>query len=90
MPAVTALPLYAIVTQPYNAPFLRLPPSESPGTFFAKEKNDLLAARTQMLEIMSRYGAWRGFRAVEAMAFPHYDARPRFACFPQVRLEPTP
>ena len=74
---------FSVVTQPYNAPFLRLPPSETPETFFAKEKNDLLSARTQMLENMSRYGAWRGFRVIEAMAFPHYDARPRFASFPQ-------
>ena len=74
---------FSVVTQPYNAPFLRLPPSETPETFFAKEKNDLLSARTQMLENMSRYGAWRGFRVVEAMAFPHYDARPRVASFPQ-------
>ena len=36
-----------------------------------------------MLENMARYGAWQGYRAVEAMAFPHYDARPRFASFPQ-------
>ena len=74
---------FSIVTQPYNAPFLRLPPSETPETFFAKEKNDLLSARTKMLENMSRYNAWQGYRAVEAMAFPHYDARPRFASFPQ-------
>ena len=74
---------FSIVTQQYNAPFMRLPPSETPETFFAKEKNDLLSARTKMLENMSRYGAWRGFRAVEAMAFPHYDARPRVASFPQ-------
>ena len=69
---------------------MRLPPSEKPETFFAAEKNDLLSARTRMLENMRRYDAWRGYRVVEAMAFPHYDARPRFACFPQVRLEPTP
>merc|ERR1740122_825571 len=74
---------FSVVTQPYNAPFLRLPPSETPETFFAKEKNDLLSARTKMLENMARYGAWRGYRVVEAMAFPHYDARPRFASFPQ-------
>lgn len=73
----------SVVTQPYNAPFLRLPPPETPETFFTKEKNDLLMARTKMLENMSRYGAWRGYRVVEAMAFPHYDARPRFASFPQ-------
>ena len=72
-----------MVTQPYNAPFLRLPPSETPESFFAQEKNDLLSARTRMLENMSRYGAWRGFRVVEATAFPHYDARPRAASFPQ-------
>ena len=74
---------FSIVTQSYNAPFLRLPPFETPKTFFAKEKNDLLSARTKMLENMSRHGAWYGYRVVEAMAFPHYDARPRFASFPQ-------
>jgi hypothetical protein len=74
---------FSIVTQQYNAPFMRLPPSESPETFFAKEKNDLLSARTKMLENMSKHDAWRGFRAVEALAFPHYDARPRVASFPQ-------
>ena len=60
-----------MVTQPYNAPFVRLPPSVTAETFFAKEKNDLLSARMRMLEHMARYGAWRGFRVVEAMAFPH-------------------
>ena len=74
---------FSIVTQPYNAPFLRLPPMEKPESFFAEEKNDLLLARTKMLENMSRYDAWRGYRVVEALAFPHYDARPRFASFPQ-------
>ncbi len=74
---------FSVVTQPYNAPFMRLPPLETPETFFAKEKNDLLSARTKMLENMSRHGAWNGYRAVEAMAFPHYDARPRRASFPQ-------
>jgi len=74
---------FSIVTQPYNAPFLRLPPLETPETFFAKEKNDLFSARTKMLENMSRHGGWRGYRAVEATAFPHYDARPRVASFPQ-------
>ena len=74
---------FSVVTQSYNAPFLRLPPSETPETFFAKEKNDLLSARTKMLGLMSRYGAWRGYGAVDAMAFPHYDARPRAASFPQ-------
>ena len=74
---------FSIVTQSYNAPFLRLPPFESPETFFAKEKNDLLSARTKMLDNMSRHGGWRGYRAVEALAFPHYDARPRAASFPQ-------
>ena len=74
---------FSIVTQQYNAPFLRLPPAETPETFFAKEKNDLLSARTKMLENMSRYGAWRGYHVVEASAFPHYDARPLFASFPQ-------
>ena len=74
---------FSIVTQPYNAPFLRLPPCESPETFFAEKKNDLLLARTKMLENMSRYDAWRGYHVVGAMAFPHYDARPRFASFPQ-------
>ena len=74
---------FSIVTQPYNAPFLRLPPSETHETFFTKEKNDLVLARTKMLESMSRYDAWRGYCVVEALAFPHYDARPRFASFPQ-------
>eukprot|EP00505_MAST-04D_sp_SCG-Rhode-Island_P003364 Stramenopile-MAST_4_protein_3364 len=74
---------FSIVTQSYNAPFLRLPPFETPETFFAKEKNDLFSARRTMLENMSRHGAWCGYRVVEAMAFPHYDARPRFASFPQ-------
>jgi hypothetical protein len=76
---------FSIVTQPYNAPFMRLPPLETPETFFVtpQEKNDLLSARTKMLENMSKHDAWRGFRAVEALAFPHYDARPRVASFPQ-------
>ena len=74
---------FSVVTQPYNAPFLRLPPSETPETFFAAEKNDLWAARTKMLEKMNKYGAWRGYNVVEALAFPHYDSRPRFASFPQ-------
>ena len=74
---------FSIVTQSYNAPFLRLPPLETPETFFAKEKNDLLSARTKMLENMSRHGGWYGYRVVKAMAFPHYDARPTFASFPQ-------
>jgi hypothetical protein len=74
---------FSVVTQPYNAPFLRLPPSETPETFFAKEKNDLLSARTKMLEHMARYDAWRGYNVVAATAFPHYDARPRAASFPQ-------
>jgi len=74
---------FSVVTQPYNAPFLRLPPSETPETFFAGEKNDLSAARGKMLEKMREYGAWRGYRVVEALAFPHYDSRPRFSSFPQ-------
>ena len=74
---------FSIVTQPYNAPFMRLPPFVAPETFFVQEKNDLLSARTKMLENMSQHGAWYGYRVVEAMAFPHYDARPRFASFPQ-------
>jgi len=74
---------FSVVTQPYNAPFLRLPPSESPETFFAVEKNNLFAARTRMLQKMDRYNAWRGYNVVEALAFPHYDSRPRFASFPQ-------
>ena len=74
---------FSIVTQPYNAPFLKLPPSEKPETFFALEKNDLVTARTKMLEKMKEYGAWRGYHVVEALAFPHYDSRPRFASFPQ-------
>jgi hypothetical protein len=74
---------FSIVTQPYNAPFLKLPPSESPDTFFAQEKNNLSTARTRMLEKMNEYGAWRGYNVVEALSFPHYDSRPRFASFPQ-------
>ena len=74
---------FSVVTQPYNAPFVRLPPSETPDTFFASTKNDLFTARTKMLEKMRRYGAWRGYRVVEALAFPHYDSRPRFSSFPQ-------
>ena len=74
---------FSIVTQPYNAPFLRLPPSEASEAFFVAEKNDLVSARTKMLEHMARFGAWRGFGAVAALAFPHYDARPRAASFPQ-------
>ena len=75
----------SVCTQPYNAPFVRLPPPETPETFYVRddEKNDLVAARTRMLELMARYGAWRGYRVVEASAFPHYDARPREASFPQ-------
>lgn len=73
---------FAVVTQPYNAPYLRLPPSETPESFFAQEKNDLLKARTQMLKKMDEYGAWRGYNVVEALAFPHYDSRPRYASFP--------
>ena len=56
---------FSIVTQSYNAPFLRLPPLENPETFFAKEKNDLLSARTKMLENMSRHGGWYGYRVVK-------------------------
>jgi hypothetical protein len=74
---------FSVVTQPYNAPYLRLPPSETFETFFASEKNDLAAARTKMLEKMRQYSAWRGYHVVEALAFPHYDARPRLASFPQ-------
>jgi len=74
---------FSIVTQPYNEPFVRLPPSETPDTFYAKEKNSLLKARTKMLEKMNEYGAWRGYNVIEALAFPHYDSRPRFASFPQ-------
>jgi len=74
---------FSIVTQPYNAPFLKLPPSESSETFFASEKNNLSTARTRMLEKMNEYGAWRGYNVVEALSFPHYDSRPRFASFPQ-------
>ena len=74
---------FSVVTQPYNAPFVRLPPSETPETFFASEKNNLSTARTKMLEKMNEYGAWRGYRVVEALSFPHYDSRPRFESFPQ-------
>jgi hypothetical protein len=74
---------FSVVTQPYNAPYLKLPPSVSPDTFYATEKNNLQQARTKMLETMNAFGAWRGYRVVEALAFPHYDSRPRFASFPQ-------
>ena len=75
----------SVCTQPYNAPFVRLPPPETPETFYVRDdaKNDLVTARSKMLELMARYGAWRGYRVVEASAFPHYDARPREASFPQ-------
>merc|ERR1719254_483863 len=74
---------FSVVTQPYNSPFVRLPPSETPDSFFCAHKNDLRHARTHMLHLMRKYDAWRGFRVVEALAFPHYDARPRAASFPQ-------
>jgi len=76
---------FSIVTQPYNAPYIRLPPSETTETFFVSQehKNDLSESRTQMLRKMKRYGAWRGYHVVEALTFPHYDSRPRFASFPQ-------
>ena len=64
---------------------MRLPPSQAPETFFVSpdEKNDLLSARTKMLENMARYDAWKGYNAVATSAFPHYDARPNRASFPQ-------
>jgi len=76
---------FSVVTQPYNSPYVRLPPSETPETFFTseKDKNNLYAARTKMLEKMNQYGAWRGYHVVEALAFPHYDSRPRVSSFPQ-------
>ena len=76
---------FSIVTQPYNSPYMKLPPSESSGTFFVvkNNKNNLLASRTQMLQKMNQYGAWRGWNVVEALTFPHYDSRPRFESFPQ-------
>ena len=76
---------FSVVTQPYNAPFVRLPPSETPETFFAteKNKNNLWEARTQMLTKMKQYDAWKGYNVVQALAFPHYDSRPRLSSFPQ-------
>merc|ERR1712238_513538 len=40
---------FSVVTQPYNAPYVRLPPSETPDTFFTSntDKNNLWAARTK-------------------------------------------
>mmetsp|Transcript_44017 Transcript_44017/g.49952 ORF Transcript_44017/g.49952 Transcript_44017/m.49952 type:complete len:602 (+) Transcript_44017:93-1898(+) len=74
---------FSVVTQPYNSPFMKLPPSESAETFFTEDKNNLVQSRTQMLKLMKKYDAWKGYHVVEAMTFPHYDARPRFASFPQ-------
>lgn len=76
---------FSVVTQPYNAPFVRLPPSETSTSFFVSEteKNNLYTARMKMLDKMKAYGAWRGYNIVKALAFPHYDARPRVSSFPQ-------
>jgi len=76
---------FSVVTQRYNAPYVRLPPSETPDTFFTSKqnKNNLWAARTKMLEKMQHYNAWSGYHIVEAFSFPHYDARPRMSSFPQ-------
>ena len=76
---------FSVVTQPYNAPYVKLPPSESVASFFVAEKetNHLDVARQQMLSKMHQYQAWRGYNVVPVFAFPHYDARPRPASFPQ-------
>jgi hypothetical protein len=76
---------FSIVTQPYNSPYMKLPPSESFDTFFVvkSQKNDLLTSRKRMLQKIDQYGAWRGWNVVEALSFPHYDSRPRFESFPQ-------
>ena len=71
--------------QPYNAPYVKLPPSENLETFFIKEENqnDLYESRCHMLKKMKEYNAWQGFRVVECLTFPHYDSRPTIASFPQ-------
>ena len=71
--------------QPYNAPYVKLPPSENVETFFIKEENqnDLYESRCHMLKKMKQYNAWQGFRVVECLTFPHYDSRPTSASFPQ-------
>jgi len=71
--------------QPYNAPWVRLPPSEKQSDFFvgAVNKNDLRVSRERMLALMNKYKGWTGFRVVEPLTFPHYDSRPTFASFPQ-------
>jgi len=76
---------FSVVTQWYIAAYVILPPSETPDTFFTskKNKNNLLAARTKMLEKMQQYNAWSGYHIVEAFSFPHYDSRPRMSSFPQ-------
>lgn len=76
---------FSIAVQPYNAPYVKLPPSETEDSFFItdEKKNDLTASRIHMLNKMRQYGAWKGFRVVEALTFPHYDSRPCFSSFPQ-------
>ena len=76
--------------QPFNAQWVRLPPSESNAglagsTFFVplEMKNNLYAGRTHMLAKMQQYGGWEGFGLVDVLTFPHYDARPVLASFPQ-------
>ena len=71
--------------QPYNAPYVKLPPSENNETFFISEvnQNDLYQSRCHMLKKMKQYNAWNGFRVVECLTFPHYDSRPSRASFPQ-------
>ena len=78
--------------QPYNAKFVRLPPSETPETFYVSglseaERADpdtlLFASRQHMLAKMEQYGGWEGFNVVSALTFPHYDARPSIESFPQ-------
>jgi len=79
---------FSIVTQPYNAPFLKLPPScdetSDSSSFFVSDKNNLYKSRMQMLHLMNKYKAWRGYDVVmNVLIFPHYDSRPCFASFPQ-------
>eukprot|EP00928_Gymnodinium_smaydae_P014767 TRINITY_DN15428_c0_g6_i1.p1 TRINITY_DN15428_c0_g6~~TRINITY_DN15428_c0_g6_i1.p1 ORF type:complete len:559 (-),score=62.53 TRINITY_DN15428_c0_g6_i1:91-1767(-) len=74
--------------QPYNAPYVRLPPSESADTFYVRyaegKKNDLSTSRHHMLSKMRQYDGWSGFSITGTMlTFPHYDARPAVASFPQ-------
>lgn len=76
---------FSIITQPYNHPFLKLPPWQPASSFFVppKDKNNLLKSRGKMLENMRRWGAWRGWNVVKGLTLPHYDSRPRFESFPQ-------